>query len=404
MRPITFALVVSALLCFPSISPAAHHQKGDLPVVSLPFSNDLYIAGGNVVVTESAAGDLLAAGGSVIINGPVGADLMVAGGSVIVNSDVGDDLRAAGGDITLASRIGGDVLVYGGSVTIPTGVVVEGDAIVGAGTLHLGGTIRGDLKVDGGTVNFSGTVLGNAEFYADEQISLNGRIEGDTSFAASDVILGQNASFGGKVDYWTQDGEMDFSAIPVAGVAQYNPELKRQKHHGSKSGQEGAVRKVIAAAFGTIFVGTLLSGILAIVLGILLFKGTLREAGEILHLHFWKGFGIGLFTYVILPITAVIIMFTLIGIPVGLLVMVLFLFSVIFGRVIAAMVFAAWMERRQVAQWNTGRLMLASMGFFILFKLVNLVPFLGWIIVLLATFAGYGALVVSVAEKSRTRF
>ena len=106
----------------------------------------------------------------------------------------------------------------------------------------------------------------------------------------------------------------------------------------------------------------------------------------------------------ILPVASVIIMFTLIGIPVGLLVMVLFLFSVIFGRVIAAIAFAAWMERRQVAQWNTFRLMLASIGFFILFKLLNLIPFLGWVTVLLATFAGYGALVIALAEKSRARF
>ena len=97
-------------------------------------------------------------------------------------------------------------------------------------------------------------------------------------------------------------------------------------------------------------------------------------------------------------------MFTLIGIPVGLLIMALFLFSVIFGRVIAAMAFAAWMERRRVAQWSTGRLMLASIGFFILFKLLNLIPFLGWVIVLLATFAGYGALVISLADKRRTRY
>lgn len=397
MRPFAFAFAVLALFCSPSISIAADHQKGNPSVISLPFSNDLYIAGGNVVVTDPVAGDLLAAGGSVIINSPVGADLMAAGGSLIVNSAVGDDLRAAGGDITLSSDIGGDVMILGGSVTIPSGVVVEGDVLVGAGTLHLGGTVRGDMRVDGGTVNFSGVVQGNAEFYAEEQVSLNGRIEGDTSFAARDVSLGQSAGFGGNVDYWTQDGEMDFRSIPVAGSAQYNPELRRHKPH-----HEGSARRGMAAALGALFFGTLLSGILATVLGVLLFKGTFREAGEVLHQNFWKGLGIGIFTYLVLPIAAVLILLTLIGIPVGLLFLALFLFSVIFGRVIAAMAFAAWMERRKVTTWSTGRLMLASIGFFILLKLVNLVPFLGWVAVLLATFAGYGALVISLAERRRS--
>ena len=277
MRPLAFALAVTALISFPFISLAAEHQSDDPSVVSLPFSNDLYIAGGNVVVTDPIAGDLIAAGGSVIINSPVGADLMAAGGSLIINSAVGDDLRAAGGDITVSCDIGGDVMIFGGSVTIPSGVTVKGDAIVASGTLHLGGTVRGNLRFDGGTVNFSGVVQGNARFYAEEQISLNGRIDGDTSFAGHVVALGQNAGFGGDIDYWTPDGEMDFGSIPVAGTAQYNPKLQRSKPH-----PEGTVRRGIAAAFGAIFFGTVLSGILTIILGVLLFKGTFREAGEIL--------------------------------------------------------------------------------------------------------------------------
>ena len=241
MRPTIFALTILTLISFSSTSPAAELHNGDFTVLSLPFGDDLYITGGKIVVTEPVAGDLLAAGGSVIINGPVGADLMAAGGNLIIHSAVGDDLRAAGGDITLASNIGGDVLIYGGSVTIPSGVVVEGDTIVGAGTLHLGGIIRGDLRVDGGTVTFSGVVQGDALIYAEKHISINGRIEGNTSFAAPDVVLGQNADFGKNIAYWTQDGEMDFGETPVAGEVQYNPELRREKSHGTGLRPERAV-------------------------------------------------------------------------------------------------------------------------------------------------------------------
>lgn len=402
MRKIALVLVLFTTSIFPSMSPAAGFNSDDLTVLSLPFSDDLYITGGKIVVTEPVVGDLLVAGGSVIINGPVGADLMAAGGNLIINSAVGDDLRAAGGDITLTSSIGGDVMIYGGSVTIPSGVVVEGDIIVGAGTLHLGGTVRGNMRVDAGTVNFSGVVNGDAKVYAEEQINLNGRIEGDTSFAAPEVVLGQNADFGNNIAYWTKDGEMDFGQTPVGGQAIFTPELRQPKSHGSGLRAERAVRRGMAAAFGAFFFGTLLSGILAIVLGVLLFKGTFREAGEVLHLNFWKGLGIGILTYLLLPIAAILAIFTLIGIPVGLLFLMLFVFAVIFGRIIAAMAFAAWMERRRVTQWSTGRFILASLGFFILLKLVNIVPFLGWVAVLLATFAGVGAMVVSLVERRQS--
>ena len=401
MRPVLFTAIVLACLGLSAPLPAANFQSGDFTVVSLPFSNDLYITGGKVLVTKPVAGDLLAAGGSVLVNGPVGADLMAAGGSLIFNGTVGDDLRAAGGDITLASSVNGDVLLYGGSVTIPSGVVIKGDAIVGAGTLHLGGTIRGDLRVDAGTVDFSGDVQGDARFYVDDRINLNGSVKGDTTFAAGKAVLGKDAGFGRNIVYWTQDGEMDFGQTPVTGQVRFAPELKSEKRHGAGLRQEHMIRRGLAAAFGAFFFGTLLSGILVIVIGILLFKGTFREAGEILHQTFWKGLGTGILAYLLLPVAAVIAILTLIGLPVGLLLLLLFVFSLVFGKVIASMAFAAWMERRRVAQWSSGRLVLAAIGFFIMLKLVGLVPFLGWVVVLLSIFAGYGALVSALLEKRR---
>ena len=404
MRLTVFVLIVLTLSGFSSTSPAADFRSEDVTVISLPFSDDLYVAGGKIVVTEPVAGDLLAAGGSLIVNGPVGADLQAAGGSLIVNGAVGDDLRLAGGDVTIASRIGGDLLVFGGSVTIPSGVVVEGDAVVGSGTLHLGGTIGGDLKVDAGTVNFSGVVKGNARFYVDNQVNFNGRIEGKTVLASRDIILGPAAVFENDLVYWRQDGEMDFDQVPVRGEVRFAPELEREEPRDTMHGKERAIRKGLAAVFSVFFFGTLLSGILAIVLAVFLFNRTIREAGEVLHLAFWKGLGVGVLAYVLLPIAAIIAMFTLVGIPIGLLIMAFFVFSVIFGRVITAMAFAAWMERRQAASWSTGRFILAAMGLFVVIKLVSLIPFIGWITVLLATLAGYGALVTALLEGRRSAF
>jgi cytoskeletal protein CcmA (bactofilin family) len=404
MRKPAFTLVIMAFFLIPPASPSSGSQTDNITVVSLPFNNDLYIAGGSIVVTEKVDGDLLAAGGSLVVNAPIGADLQAAGGTVIINDAVGDDIRAVGGEVTLASSVGGDVLIYGGSVTIPAGVEVKGDAILGSGTLHLGGTVHGNLRVDAGTANFSGTVLGDAQFYGDDQVKISGQVDGDTVFAAREVILGPNAAFRGDVVYWSSDGEIDFGQVPVAGNILFDPELEREEPRGVSHGKEIVSPKGIAAVFSVFFFGTLLSGILAIAVGTILFRRTVREAGDVLHLSFWKGFGVGILTYLLLPVAAVIAMLTLVGIPIGLVLLTLFLFSLFFGRVITAMVFAAWVERRKTAQWSLGRLMLAAMGLFLVLKLAALVPFLGWFIVLLATLAGYGALVVALLESRKSTF
>jgi hypothetical protein len=393
-----------AVVCSVSASLGADFPIDEITVVSMPFGDDLYIAGGKVVVTEPVTGDLLAAGGSLIINGPVDGDLQAAGGSLILNGAVGDDLRVAGGDITLVSNVGGDIVVYGGSVTIPPGVEVKGNAIIGSGALYLGGTIMGDLRVDAGRVDFSGIVHGDARFYGDEQIKLNGRIDGETVVTARNVTLGSAAGFGKDVVYWRKRGELDFGQTSVGGQVRFAPELKRDEPGGARLSKERVVRKGLGAAFSLFFFGTFLSGILAVAIGVLLFKRTFREAGEVLHITFWKGLGVGILTYLLLPVTALIAMFTLVGIPIGLLLLTLFAFSVIFGRVITAIAFAAWIERRRAGQWSAGRLMLAAMGLFAVIKLAGLVPFLGWVLVLLATLAGYGALVAALLDSRREMF
>ena len=404
MRRIIAFLIALVFCCpVPALS-RANFDVGDLAVVSLPFGNDLYIAGGKVVVTETVAGDLLAAGGSLIINGPVGADLQAVGGNLIVNGPVGDDLRVAGGDITLVSRVGGDVVIYGGSVTIPDGVVVEGDVIIRSGALHLGGTIMGDLRVDASVVDFSGTVKGNAKFIGDEKIRLSGRVEGQSLAAAPELVLGPGAGFGEDIVYWRKDGQMDFGRAPIGGQARFSPELKRDETHGQHPFKERTVRRGLEAVFSLFFLGTLLSGTLVIALCVALFPKVFREAGEILHETFLKSLGVGILTYLLLPVSAVIAMVTLVGIPVGLVLAVLFGLSVIFGRVITAIVFAAWIERRRADQWSSGRLMIAGMGVYTVIKLVGLVPFLGWVLVLLTTLTGYGALVAVLVSRRQEEY
>jgi cytoskeletal protein CcmA (bactofilin family) len=395
MKATTVLFLIAMVLISVGLCPAAGFESGKV-VVSMPIGDDLYLAGGKVVVSEPASGDLVAAGGSLIINGPVGADLQIAGGSLLVNAPVADDLRAAGGDLVLSSTVGGDLVVFGGDVTIPAGAVIEGDAVIGAGNLHLGGTVRGDLLVQAGTMDITGTVMGSVKLYATDRININGSIQGDIVFAGPTVNLGPAARFDKDVSYWREDGEMNFGQVPVGGQTRFDPELKGKVDRYSAISAE---RHVDRGTKGFFF-GTMLSGILVIVLSVLLCKGIFRLAGEALHRSYWQSTGIGILTLILLPVAGLLISVTIIGIPVGLFLMAVFAFSIIFGLVITSMGFTAWLERRRVNEWSTGRFMLVSVGLYVAIKLVSVIPFVGWLAVLFAVFAGYGALVPGI---SRTR-
>ena len=391
MRHWTVSVMI-LLLLLPAATALGGFENGEVVTVSLPVGDDLYIAGGRITVTEPVAGDLVAAGGTMILNGPVGEDLQIAGGSLLVNAPVRDDVRAAGGDVVLSSSVGGDLMVIGGSVTIPAGAVVEGDAVIGAGTLVLQGTIRGDLLAHAGVLDLQGTVLGDARLYATDRIAINGGVDGDTVFAGPSARLGPHARFEKDVSYWLEKGEMDFGQARVGGRVRFDPELRSRKirypvHPEDRRG---------SGYPGGFFVATFLSGIVVVALMTLSLKGVFRRAGQVLDRSFWQSTGVGLLTLLLLPVAGLLAMVTLVGMPVGVFLLAVFLFSLVFGRAIAAIAFAAWLEHRRAAPWNTGRLLLVSVGLYAAVKLVTLVPFVGWLTALLAVMAGYGALVLGI--------
>ena len=283
-------------------------------------------------------------------------------------------------------------------MTIPAGAVVEGDVIIGAGNLHLGGTVRGDLLVYAGTVNLTGTVQGDATLHVSERITISGQVQGDTVFTGPEAKLGPAARFDGNVSYWVEGGELDFGRVTVGGQVRFDPELKgkmdKYGHPHDKGWKAGGITGF--------FFATLLSGMVVIALSVVLLKGTFRLAGETLHSSYLQSTGVGLLACLLLPLAAILAFVTVLGIPVGMVLMTMFVFSLLFGRVVAAMTFAAGLERRQGAQWSTGRLVLVSIGIYAAIKVVSVIPLIGWVAVLLAVLAGYGSLLLGLWNRRKT--
>jgi len=366
--------------------------------LSVPVKGDLYIAGGKVVLEETVQGDVAAAGCSILINEDVEQDLLAAGGNIIVNGRVGDDIRAAAGDITIFSGVGGDLIVFGGSVTVARRATVEGDLVAAGGHIILNGTVKGDVRVAGGDVVFNGTVLGNSVFHVADRLDLNGEIQGKTTFSSNDVVLGSSASFGGDIEYWTQTGTLDFSDVALSGEALFNPDLEPE----SKLPPEIKFSRKHAAGFlGLWFLFTLLTGALTMFVFLLLPKRWYTLAVGSLRDGFWRSFGLGLLYFILTPIIAFILMATLVGIPLGLLILSLFLFSLVFSKVISAIVLARWIERKRFGQWGKAAMFFLSLLLFALLKLLTLVPVIGWVALLILISAVYGSILTAAWTTNR---
>jgi cytoskeletal protein CcmA (bactofilin family) len=355
---------------------------GKTVTITTPVHEDLYIAGGTVSINAPVYGDVIIAGGTISINDTIMNDLLLAGGNVTINSFVADDIRCAGGELHIQKNIGGDLVVTGGRVEIAQGVIVNGGLITGGGNITVNGTINGDVRVGAGTFTFNGVGNRNFECHADKLI-MNGTVVGSSVLAAREIIIQNDASFSNNVRYWNKAGKLDFKQSIKNGNAVFDSSLKFAGNNWYYLGH--------ATVLGLIwYLLTVFSFILLIQF---LFASTFKKAGHNTGHSLLKSLGLGFLFFIGVPVAVVLLLITIIGVPIGLIVMASYVVIVLLATIITSLVFANWYNDRFGYNWGYWKIVSSAMAMFILLKLVSFTPFLGWFIMIVVACIAFGSLI-----------
>ena len=334
--------------------------------VSIPpgvyIQDDLYLVGGNVVVAGNSLQDLIAAGGNVLVNGSVGKDAHVAGGSLTILGAMGDDLRVVGGNITISSTVASDLVVAGGQVQI-LGNGIGGDALIAGGSIRIDASVRGSLRARGGTVYLNSPISGNVDIKAEK------------------ITLGPSANIQGNLTYSSPKEIVLEAGAQVKGKTTYTPITKPDVN------AQGALFAIFSALFLLKFI-TILIGALLLAL---IFKRYAREL--VLHARneTWASFGRGIIWTIVLPILAVILCATIVGIPFGILTLIAFVSAAIFGMLLAPILLGELFFRKVLKKEDHPIDWKVVVVGVILFFLFGLIPFIGWIINCLLILIAIGA-------------
>ena len=373
---------------------AGEFKAGDKVKITSTVNDDLYTCAGEILIDAKVTGDVLIAGGEIAINDSIGQDLIIAGGELEIDGYIGDDLRAVGGDVTILKSIAGDAIIMGGKIKINKGATIYGDLIIFGGKITLSGDVRTNLIIKGGEITLNGNVGGNIEIEGGE-LNMNGSIQGKSRLAAKNITIGDNARFSNDVEYWQKNEELDFGNSLVNARAVYNPELKlKSEDIGSDFSFKYLELGIIAY-----WILSLLAGLLAIFLLMLLFKKTLQRVGEALNSRLMESFGYGALYIIVLPIVLFLTMFTVIGIPVAAALLVLYCLSIACCKIVIAVVTANWMNNKFQYGWNLTRLILIAFIALIALKFILLIPILGIIVLIITMFIAFGSIIVNLIRK-----
>ena len=359
------ALVALALA---TITGCGFHHDGDAAVTH-EFGSDYFGAGGMLNLTDAIEGDAVLAGGRVAIASEVKGDLVVAGGELSLGGAVGDDLYAAGGSVQLDAIVNGNARVAGGDVAVGPATVVAGALSLNGGRVRFDGNTHQSLRVSGGSV------------------TVNGEVHGDAEVRAEELEIGPATRIGGRLVY---RGPVE-PAVPegavIEGGIEFHEESVDRYFEDARPRVHDAVHGI-----GTFlwFVGVFVAASLFV----LLFPRFARDAASAIGRSPMQSLGLGLAILVCVPFVAIVLLITIIGIPLALLLMALYLLVMFLGWVTAALFVAQrGLETLRPGStatrtWQLTALFLALVALWLLRQ----IPLVGGLIALLVLLAGIGAL------------
>nr|WP_217345213.1 hypothetical protein [Noviherbaspirillum sp. L7-7A]MBV0879449.1 hypothetical protein [Noviherbaspirillum sp. L7-7A] len=358
------------LLCLMACMPIAAIADG--VAASHSGSGNTYLAGGEVRVTQAVTADLYAAGGSVSVAQSVAEDATLAGGKIDVTAPVGQDLRVTGGKIHVDARVGGDLAAAGGNVSISPASRIGGDVMLAGGDVRFAGQAMKDIKLAGGKLVLAGEVKGNARLYGqDIRLEPGARIVGDLVYASENPLSDEELAL-------------------VAGKVRREDDAPG-RHRNTGGGWMHPVFFISMLACGSIL--------------FLVFPNAVKGAEETMRHTPLKSLALGLVLLFALPPVAILFVVTLIGIPIGFGLMLLYPLLLLLGYLCAAL-FVGHAVAQALKQsgktgmtWQIGFLALALL----LFSVAARIPMLGGMLVFLVALMGTGALVQWLYRRYRGR-
>ncbi|MCL5996808.1 MAG: polymer-forming cytoskeletal protein [Chloroflexi bacterium] len=273
--------------------------------------------------------------------------------------------------------IRGDQVISGDDFTLRSDETLRGDLTVFGGNARLeeGSRVEGDVSIFGGDTDIYGTVTGN--FTA---------VGGSTHLRSSSVIEGKENVWGGSV-------QRDPGAVVRGEVTRFNgPDIDRSFTFEDKgwwpfNGMFDLIGNVFAAIASIILVTLFAVAVVA------LFPTNVVRIADTVQRQWLVSGGIGVLTFVALPIIVGILAITICLIPASIVIAIAWALAVLFGWTVTARIVGGRLTVGfNLRNWTP----IAETAFgAVALGLIGALPVIGWLVSFLAAALGLGALILT---------
>lgn len=250
------------------------------------LDDTLYIQGSTITVAGTVNGDVYCLGQNVTISGTVNGDVICAGQSIRVGGTVNGDIRVAAQFVEVSGKVDSNATVAAQSFALQSGGAITGDATLMGGAAEISGTIGRDL-------------VGSLD-----QLTVAGQTGRDVQVEVEQLVLSSTAKVNGALNYESnKDAQVQNGASAQGG-------LNRQDAGAEENSAGNAW-----TAFGYTLVSLLAVSMMLVLLAPRLFHSVSEEG----RLRLGRSLLAGVLGVVAIPVVIILLMFSIIGAPLGIL-------------------------------------------------------------------------------------
>ncbi len=384
---ILFATIIAAVAVAISATPAlaADVRAGDTVSLSQDeqVDSDLYLAGRVISSSATVTGDIFAAGETLQMGGSVDGGLTAAGQSIAVDGLITRGARIAGSTVDVAGRVERDLLVGSGVFTLEPDASIGQDLFFGAGTVVLRGAVGGNVR--GGA----------------EELIIEGTITGNVNVEVGTLVIRPGATVGGDLTY-TSRTEADIPADTIQGTITYSQRIDDRIRSGAFRGLEALAPLAVLAAI-VWNVAWYLMALLAGIVLILLTPRRMAGAATALRTDTGPVAGWGALALFVTPIAAVVMGLTLIGLPLGIITLLLWGILLYLAQ-LPVSVFVGHLILGHTKPLQSKGFMIGALALgLLILTLLRSIPVLGFFIWLATALFGLGGMVVNERRLVQSR-
>ena len=371
----TFLLLIS--LAFSFIIFAHSAQAFEVKVDNSVKLNKEEIADGNVyascsdmTIDGTVNGDLVALCKNITINGTVNGDLIAFSNNITINGEIKGSARIAGTNLNVNGQIDHNINAFGTEINLSPNSTVGWDVLVAGVNGVFNGIISGNLHGYISAAKIAGKIGKN----------INLRINTESTAAGQGgLLITKDAVVAGSLTYSANQAAKIESPSSIVGA------VVRQEIKNKEVSPINILSKIFYKLSALFLIGLVV---------ISLNKKVIYKTINNLEKKYWQSALIGLATLIVAPLIIIFFIFTIIGIPLSLILLAVY-FIALFLAIIASSFFVGEFLLKKIFRKSLNAFLVLIIGL-LLFVLLSTIPLIGWPISFLFIVYGLGAIFLTI--------